>query len=226
MNALSAPPAAASVPAVHVTEEDFKERTLEILACCDRTPVDINKLKLLSRKSNGFLTNKIRSLIWPKLLGINRYDILDYKKFIKPHSEERQVRVDIDRSFWSLDCARNWGERRLTRKRIDLSNVIIAILSKNLEYYYFQGLHDVISVFLLVFNDNSMAFMVSDMVCKGYLADFMRRDFSSLSKMMKLILVLIQYTDEELYKFLEASGTEPFFATSWLITWLSHDIRE
>ena len=198
---------------------------MEIFSCCESSPVNIQKLTELSRKSSGFLTNKIRSKIWPKLLGINRYEIVDYKKLIKSHRDERQVRVDIDRSLWSLDCARNWGEKRLNRKRADLSNVIIALLSNNPSYFYFQGLHDVVSVLLLVFNDNPMAFVASEVICQRYLADFMRRDFSSLSKMMKLIMSLIQFADEELYKFLESSGIEPFFATSWLLTWLSHDIR-
>jgi TBC1 domain family member 20 len=206
--------------------EDAKQRMAAIMSCCDNSPVDIEQLKVLSRKPNGFLNNKIRAKIWPKLLGINRYNLLDYKKLVKPHRDERQVRVDVDRSFWSLDAARNWGEQRLNRKRSDLSNLIIALLSNNPGYYYFQGLHDVMSVFQLVFNDNSMAYMASELVCRGYLADFMRRDFSSLSKMMKLIMVLLHSADEELSQFLESSGTEPFFATSWLITWFSHDIRK
>ena len=37
---------------------------------------------------------------------------------------------------------------------------------------------------------------------------------------------LIRFADPELFTHLEASLTEPYFATSWLITWLSHDIRE
>jgi hypothetical protein len=209
-----------------MSSTDERQRIFEIMSCCESSPVSIEKLTELSRKPSGFLTNKIRSKIWPKLLGINRYEIVDYKKLIKPHRDERQVRVDIDRSFWSLDCARHWGEKRLNRKRADLSNVIIALLSNNSGYYYFQGLHDVVSVFLLIFNDNPMAFAASESVCQRYLVDFMRRDFSSLSKMMKLIMFLIQFADEELFKFLENSGTEPFFATSWLITWMSHDIRK
>lgn len=81
-------------------------------------------------------------------------------------------------------------------------------------------------MFLLVFNDNTLTYAVVEQVCRNYLADYMRRDFSSLSKIMKLIMVLIKRSDNELSEFLEQSETEPFFATSWLITWLSHDISK
>jgi hypothetical protein len=209
-----------------MTISNEKQLFLEIMSCCDNTPVDLSRLKDLSRKEGGFQSNRIRARVWSKLLGIQHQNLLDYKKLIRPHRDERQLRVDIDRSFWSLDVARNWGERRLNRKRADLSNIITALLSHNPGYYYFQGLHDVISVLLLVFNDTTLTFAASEEICRNYLADFMRRDFSSLSKMMKLIMVLIKNSDQELAEFLENSGTEPFFATSWLITWLSHDIRK
>lgn len=208
--------------------EDEIQHLQTILTYCDniKNPINQIKLKEISRLKGGFITNQIRAKVWPKLLGINRYNLLDYKKLIKSHHDERQVRVDIDRSFWSLDCARAWSDRRLNRKRTDLSNIIIALLSHNPGYYYFQGLHDVVTVFLLVFNDNPMTFAVVEQVCQRYLVDYMRRDFSSLSKIMKLIMVLIKRADPELSEFLEQSETEPFFATSWLITWLSHDISK
>ena len=37
-------------------------------------------------------------------------------------------------------------------------------------------------------------------------------------------MILIQQTDTLLYKFLTLANVEPFFATSWMITWFAHDV--
>mmetsp|Transcript_7295 Transcript_7295/g.10849 ORF Transcript_7295/g.10849 Transcript_7295/m.10849 type:complete len:310 (-) Transcript_7295:605-1534(-) len=203
----------------------MEDRKRAMLNTVSSDPIDLQLLYDHSRQEGGFLSSKIRARVWPKLLGINRYKVVDYKKYIRNHNEERQVRCDIDRSFWSLDCAANWGDRRMHRKRTDLSNIIVALLCKNSRYYYFQGFHDIVSILILVFNDNALAFCALESICQKYLSDFMKRDFSSLSKIMKLIMVLIRRADSELADFLDESGTEPYFATSWLITWMSHDIR-
>jgi hypothetical protein len=97
---------------------------------------------------------------------------------------------------------------------------------RNPSYYYFQGFHDIVSVLMLVFHDDILVFGVLEAMCQKFFSDYMRKDFSVLAKVMKLIMPLIKHADAELYGHLEASCTEPFFATSWLITWLSHDIRK
>ena len=39
-------------------------------------------------------------------------------------------------------------------------------------------------------------------------------------------MLIIKTVDKKLYKFLSQASIEPFFATSWLITWFAHDIKE
>jgi len=41
-------------------------------------------------------------------------------------------------------------------------------------------------------------------------------------KILNLLFPLISFADEELYQYFLASGVEPFFALSWLLTWFSH----
>lgn len=53
----------------------------------------------------------------------------------------------------------------------------------------------------------------------------MQADFDIVSKSMRMILILIGAVDRELYHFLRTAKLEPFFATSWLITWFAHDIK-
>jgi TBC1 domain family member 20 len=198
----------------------------EIVEALSQDPVDMKRLHELSRSEGGFVSNALRSRVWPKLLGINRYVLPDYRRYVASHRDDRQIGCDVDRSFWSLDVAKNWGERRLHRKRAILSDIITAVLCRHSQYYYFQGFHDIVSVLILVYNDSALAYATTEVLCDKYLFDFMRKDFSSLSKTMKMIMVLIKCADSHLASFLESCGTEPFFATSWLITWLSHDIRK
>ena len=53
----------------------------------------------------------------------------------------------------------------------------------------------------------------------------MRSDFHIISKVLPLVMVLVQSADEELFTHLQTAGVEPFFATSLLITWFSHDLK-
>ncbi len=88
-----------------------------------------------------------------------------------------------------------------------------------------QGFHDIVSIFLLVLEEDHLAFALSESLSINYLSDYMTEDFDVVSKSMRLLMVLVQVADKELFAFLQKSKIEPFFATSWLITWFAHDIR-
>ncbi len=58
-----------------------------------------------------------------------------------------------------------------------------------------------------------------------YLQDFMASDFLVLGKIIPLVLRIVKFRDKNLYDFLEKANVQPFFATSWVITWFAHDIK-
>ena len=60
----------------------FQQRA-EITSILNTSPVDVKRLQQLSRVNDGFLSNTLRCRVWPKLLGVNRYQIPDYKRFVK-----------------------------------------------------------------------------------------------------------------------------------------------
>lgn len=86
-----------------------------------------------------------------------------------------------------------------------------------------QGFHDVVSVFLLVIEDDHIAFALAEAVSRDYISDYMNCDFEVVGKAMKLMFVIIKAADSCLHRFLTEGGVEPFFATSWLLTWFAHD---
>jgi hypothetical protein len=101
-------------------------------------PVDLELLRSLSRRKGGFLTNKLRTRIWPKLLGINRYKIDDYLQYIDPHRDNSQVKCDVERSLWNIEIVKTWNESYRERRRKALLEIIMAILCRNQGMYYYQ----------------------------------------------------------------------------------------
>ena len=204
-------------------EEATTVARLEALLADDK--VDLRALHALSRARGGFQTHALRARLWPKLLGVNRYAVPDYRRYaVAPHRDDAQIRCDVERSLWNHVENRDWVEPLREKRRKALSDVMVAVLSRNHALHYYQGFHDVCSVFLVVMDDDPVAFAVAEVVADRYLRDFMAKDFEVLSKAMRLIMVLVEVGDRRLHAFLAAANVEPYFATSWLITWWAHDI--
>ena len=122
--------------------------TIEVKALLEAQPVDLDALYSLSRKAGGFRDNRIRQLVWPKFLAINRYEHLDFRTYAtKPG---HTIRVDVDRSFVGMTYMREWSEALRSKKRVLLSDIITAILARNSNLEYYQGFHDVCVVFIEV----------------------------------------------------------------------------
>lgn len=118
--------------------ETLKAREAEISRLLIAEPVDLKALRKISRLEGGFLTNQIRARVWPKLLNVNRFDIPDYRSFIDPHRDDTQVSVDVERSLWRIDKTQNWREAYREDRRKALCDIIMAILCRNSDIYYYQ----------------------------------------------------------------------------------------
>ena len=116
----------------------YKDREIEINRLLMEQPVDLKALRKISRLDGGFMSNQIRSRVWPKLLGVNRYDIPDYRSFIDPHRDDSQVKVDVERSLWRIDQTKAWRETYREDRRKALCDIIMAILCRNADLYYYQ----------------------------------------------------------------------------------------
>ena len=191
-------------------------------------PINLQQLFLISRQKGGFINNNLRGRLWPKLLDINRYGVHDYRHFID-HGKQpdfNQIDLDIERSLWSYTEIIDWDDLTRQKKRHILSNIIKAIISiHNKELHYFQGFHDIVSVFLLVLQHDSLTYEVANSASKIFFRDAMKPDFSILSKGMKVIMLILQIADMEVYEHLRNAEMEPYFCTSWVITWFAHDLK-
>ncbi len=115
-----------------------RSREDEINSALLKQPVDLESLRKLSREKGGFINNRIRTRVWPKLLNVNRYTISDYRSYIDPHRDDSQVRCDVDRSLWNFTHIKTWKESFRDTRRKALSDIIMAILCRNKTLYYYQ----------------------------------------------------------------------------------------
>ena len=155
-----------------LSTEERKQKIEKLLLA---ETIDLRELKRQSRQPGGFIDSKLRTKVWPKLLGIDRFKIPDYRKYVALHPDDSQIRCDIERSLWSHKENKDWLEPLRDRRRKALSDIISAVLCRNRALHYYQGYHDVCSVFLLVVNDDHLAFALSEIVSDRYLRDFMAK---------------------------------------------------
>jgi hypothetical protein len=47
--------------------------------------IDLHALHTVSRLEGGFIDNRTRARVWPKILAVNRYSVADFRTYIDPH---------------------------------------------------------------------------------------------------------------------------------------------
>lgn len=188
--------------------------------------IDFSGIHRLSRTPGGFQNHEVRKLLWPTLLGIENKDVCKkFSTFVdNKHRDIQQISNDIDRSLWKQDCLQDWSLERRQVERLRLQNIINAVLARNEALHYYQGFHDICSIFYLVFEDDPLTFSCIEALALYFIRDDMRENFDSVMELMRLVFVVIEKVDFELYQYLTATKAEPFFTISWLLTWFAHDI--
>ncbi|KAG8913630.1 hypothetical protein FRC00_001965 [Tulasnella sp. 408] len=150
-----------------------------------------------------------------------------------PHPDERQVGLDTDRSFVMYPT--DDGLRKSTRK-MQLHNLIVAILRKRRKLSYFQGFHDVISVLYLTLHDSQenlqpdstrpseLLLRCGEKISLHRLRDSMGSGLEPVVGYLRLLQRVFRAADPTLADVIEQSSPLPYFALSNLLTLLSHDV--
>ncbi|GMI08656.1 hypothetical protein TrLO_g12650 [Triparma laevis f. longispina] len=163
-----------------------------------------------------------------------------YTKTSYPLSESTisQIKRDVTRSLWHFRTSQSGEEKKDTpsnRKKQDqktrkkqtiVGGIILDVLSSNPSLHYYQGFHDIVSIFLITLQNPELTGACLGRVTGRHLGDAMGRDFGGLIEgMMFCVMPLIEVVDKKIAEFIRRSEVEPFFLLSWLITWFSHDIK-
>lgn len=187
---------------------------------------DYKILQYLSKTKSGIINDKLRCEVWPILLGVDLLEstsvVTDWRS-LPPHKDEDQVGLDVERSF--VYYPQNISGREKAVLRSKLKDVVIRILRTNPELSYYQGYHDICTVFVIIFqNDLEMLFRVVNTFTLCHLRDFMMPNIDSTIQMLRLIPELTFKVDRSLHEEALMDNLEPFYCLSPLITLFSHDV--
>ncbi|KAH8556096.1 rab-GTPase-TBC domain-containing protein [Umbelopsis sp. PMI_123] len=186
---------------------------------------DVETLRSIGRDGGGFINNSLRRRVWPVLLQCNNVvDLEDTEDDEKEeHVDEKQVQLDVDRSLNAYP--QGLDEISKKKKQDELNELIVEVLRRNKSLHYYQGFHDICTVFLLIFGKNAAVELV-EQVTLFYLRDAMLESMDPILRQVTLLDTIYQHEDQQISNFLQEANVLPYYCLSWVITWCSHDIDD
>ncbi|KAI9672530.1 MAG: hypothetical protein M1817_003296 [Caeruleum heppii] len=189
---------------------------------------DFGALVTYAVSKYGFVSDNIRRHAWPILLGSHGLrgspdDVAEAStwRLLPEHRDERQVALDVDRSF--IFYPRNPSTSELDRRKKELSDLITEVLRRQPYLCYFQGYHDICQVLLLVLGHDDAGLAVTRLSVLR-IRDYMLPSLSPALAHLQLLPGLLHTVDRRLYTHL--SQTQPFFALAATLTLYAHEIQE
>lgn len=205
-----------------INQKNLKETGLN-------TAVDLRDLHILRfacKTKNGLVNARFRSRIWPILAGVDDdANVVDDWRILPVHRDEDQVMLDVQRTR----CLSRLGvsPQDVTRYRERLNAIIVKFLRLNPQLSYYQGFHDICSLFLTIFEgDCELAYPTLAMFSLCHLRDFLMPDLTMSTQILHLVPDLVRAIDPVLHEDLMLAKMKPFFCLSPLITLLTHDIKD
>ncbi|THV05368.1 hypothetical protein K435DRAFT_961136 [Dendrothele bispora CBS 962.96] len=181
------------------------------------------RLREKSLQVGGF--GEERAELWPKLLNAH------YKSQSTPetdlnltersnHKDERQIRLDTDRSFVLYPVGVTKDKETLQE---ELYQLLVEIFRRRPKLSYFQGYHDIITViFLTLPSERQLA--CAEKISLHRVRDSMGSSLEPVLGLLRFMKNLIRLADPEYAEILEESVPLPYFALSNLLTLFSHDM--
>ncbi|KAG6377382.1 hypothetical protein JVT61DRAFT_15178 [Boletus reticuloceps] len=192
-----------------------------------------------SLQPGGFGEDRAR--IWPALLGAqplsdpppysevdnpNEYgNMLEEgmdETVAEPHADERQIKLDTDRSFVLYP-----GESGATPARDalqnDLHTLIVSLFRKRRSLHYFQGFHDIMTVIFLTL-PRPLHLACAEKMALHRVRDAMGVGLEPILGLLRVLRNLLRLADPAYAKLLELTSPLPYHALSHLLTLFSHDV--
>ncbi|KAL1899095.1 GTPase-activating protein gyp8 [Sporothrix stenoceras] len=203
---------------------------------------DFARLKELAGSEGGFLTDELRQIAWPVLLGIpldsdgyvdieaaaaatgiSKEQDSNSWESLPPHRDEEQVQLDVNRAFVYYPTHSNDAEE--ARQKQALSALIVEVLRRYPYLCYFQGFHDICQVFLLVLPPQLRTPTVVRLAALR-IRDFMLPTIDAAVQQLLLLPDILRKADPPLWNHLRlAQHPRPFFALSGTLTMYAHDVQ-
>lgn len=199
----------------------------------------------------GFIHHAMRRLVWPLLLNatapilptVKEEDVLRKRRKLEKasesdsisenakdedgvtespecHRDEYQVELDVNRSFVHLPI-----DEHRDRLRKQLSELIVTTLRKYPALNYFQGYHDIISIILIVSEDDmDLAYRMTFKLSLFHIRDSMMTGLDPALGYLRLLKRILAKADPTLAAAVEQASSLPYFSLSWVLTLMAHDL--
>lgn len=128
-----------------------------------------------------------------------------------------RVQLDVVRSLFHL--LPGGSPEQLAQRQCELKRVITGVVASHPDVHYYQGLHDVAGVLLLVLGEDA-AYVHLERLVQHHLRDCTRSNLSPVMNLLKLLPVLLARADPQLGAFIEVRARRnrsgSFGAGAWL----------
>ncbi|KAK4056890.1 GTPase-activating protein gyp8 [Microbotryomycetes sp. JL221] len=218
------PPGTRTGQMMHTTLDDMPERNLNDQVFKAVKHDDWHALRRLATEPGGFERNELRRVAWPHLLGCKgKHKATPINDDTLPtHPDERQVHLDVIRSFVSYPTDISDNDKDQLRSKLEY--IIVTTLRKYPTLQYFQGLHDIATVLLLVLEDEHTALEATERMCLHRIRDNMGTGLEPVMGYLRLVRRILQHVDPHLATLVDSAAELPYFSLSWVLTLMSHDL--
>ncbi|CAG98187.1 GTPase-activating protein GYP8 [Kluyveromyces lactis] len=180
---------------------------------------DLASLEHLGTSRFGFVNSQLRSQAWLSILQSRVKGSHACGSLKEPHKDEYQVNLDVNRSFSFIkDSSEKLQLRDL------LYDTIVKTLRKFPQLNYYQGYHEVVSVFVLVCDRDSLNETV-ELFTLLYLRDYMMDSLQCTLEQLEVLSQFIMERDADLAKILQLNQKKPIFAIASVLTLLIHNFE-
>ncbi|KAG8216914.1 hypothetical protein J3R82DRAFT_7189 [Butyriboletus roseoflavus] len=189
-----------------------------------------------SLQPGGFGEDRVR--IWPALLGAQPlsdpppYSEVDSTNeyvdeglngsVADPHADERQIKLDTDRSFVLYPGEPCTAPARDALQN-DLHGLLVSLFRKRRSLHYFQGFHDIMTVIFLTL-PQPLHLACAEKMALHRVRDAMGVGLEPVLGLLRVLRNLLRLADPAYAKLLENISPLPYHALSNLLTLFSHDI--
>ncbi|TDL22708.1 hypothetical protein BD410DRAFT_193913 [Rickenella mellea] len=143
------------------------------------------------------------------------------EKSVVEHPDERQIKLDTDRSFVIYPVVDDYRER--VEMQTDLNDLIVTIFRKHPKLSYFQGYHDIITVLFLTL-PKEVQLQCAEKLSIHRLRDAMGKGLEPMVGLLRIMKNILRLADPSYATLLESNAPLPYFALSNLLTLFSHDV--
>ncbi|KAF2450231.1 hypothetical protein P171DRAFT_502669 [Karstenula rhodostoma CBS 690.94] len=213
-----------------------QEKAVQISTACNER--NLNALVHLATSVHGLVSDDLRRVAWPILLGraLDTREQVPWTE-LPTHRDEGQVALDVNRAFvyypkngtyipgpWRCGLAQTlYLPTQLDRLKEELSDIIVETIRRHPALNYFQGYHDIVQVLLLVLGPQDAPAAVARLSLLR-IRDFMLTTLDPAIAHLALLKPILETADPELYEHLPTN--QPSFALADTLTMFAHHIQE